>query len=221
MVRELEDQGRSTHESGRRIGVLGGTFDPPHVGHVEVARELADALELWEVLWVTAYEPPHKSASEVSPYAVRAEMAKRAAASDPRFRAVEIERELPTPSYTVRTLEALRGRRPASRLFLILGGDQYDALDTWWRPEELARLATLVVVHRGDERASTARAAGGAGPPARFIAVTPVPVSSSEIRARVARGEPVEALVPPGVLDVIRRERLYLSTRPITDERTS
>ena len=219
MAREPEGETGTNRRRGARLGVLGGTFDPPHVGHVSVARELADALDLDEVLWVTSYDPPHKDSRAVTPFPLRAEMARAAAGADPRFRPVELERELETPSYTVRTLEALSRARPGASLFLILGADQYASLHAWWRPEELGRLATLVVVPRGG--GDGAASDGGRDPrfPARFVSVTPVDVSSSGIRRRLRAGESVVGLVPDSVLDVIRRARLYLSDDANTSEK--
>jgi nicotinate-nucleotide adenylyltransferase len=171
---------------------------------------VADALELDRVLWMPAGAPPHKPESVVSPAAVRLEMARAAACADPRFEVSPLEIERPGPSYTVDTLRELRTRMPEAELFLIVGVDQFRALASWHRPEALAGLATIVVMDRGGESAGPEEAA-----PVETLAewivvpVRRVDVSSTKIRARVARGEDGSASVPEGVHGIIARERLY------------
>lgn len=193
-----------------RVGVLGGTFDPPHLGHVQVATDVADALALDRVLWIPAATPPHKRGRPLSPGAVRMAMVEAACASDPRFRADPLELDRAGVSYTVDTLRALKEREPEAELFLILGVDQFRTLDTGWKdPAEVVRLATLAVMDRGG------MAARDHVPPvpgiesAVFVPVRRVDVSATEVRRRVAAGEEVSGLVPPGVEEIIRREGLY------------
>jgi nicotinate-nucleotide adenylyltransferase len=194
----------------RRVGVFGGTFDPPHVGHVSAAREVADALALECVLWVPARAPVHKPDREITAAAVRREMTAVAAASDARFVVSDVELVRPGPSWTVDTLRELRMRGPEDALFLIVGADQLRTFDTGWRePEEILRLATLAIMDR--EGASAAEVAPDLPGMERamHVAVTRVDVSSSDIRARVRAGEDISSLVPAGVLEVILREALY------------
>jgi len=203
----------SSHPSdgARRVGVFGGTFDPPHVGHVAVARDVADALALDSVLWIPARTPPHKTDREISPAPVRREMAAAAAAADPRFEVSDVELEREGPSWTVDTLRLLRARDPEAKLFLILGADQVRTLDTGWRePEEVLRLATLAIMDRAGSSASEAAPELPGMEGAVHVPVTRVDVSSSGIRARVRAGGDVAELVPPGVLEVILREALYV-----------
>lgn len=193
-----------------RVGIFGGTFDPPHVGHVSVARDVADALDLDRVLWVPVRLPPHKSDVAVSAAFIRLEMVAAATAADPRFDASEIELNRPGPSYTVDTVRELRTVAPDAELFLIIGADQVRTLDTWREPEEVLRLATLVLMDRAGE------AAREVAPPlqgiegALHVPVGRVDVSSSEVRARVAAGEDVSGMVPESVSDIILREGLYV-----------
>ena len=207
--------------------MFGGTFDPPHIGHVAVAKDVADLLRLDRVLWVPAGDPPHKLQSAVSEANVRLEMARVAAQGDARFEVLDMEVRREGPSYTVDTLRALRAELGAgAALFLILGVDQLEAFDAWRLPEEITRLATLAVMDREGESARTVQVDALAGaprvgvdglearskPPAVvFVPVRRVDVSSTEVRDRVRRGGDISELVPPAVSTIVERERLYRS----------
>ena len=207
--------------SGRRIGVFGGTFDPPHIGHVAVARDVADRLGLDRVLWIPAGAPPHKPAGAGASAAARLRMVERAVTADPRFVACAIETERAGPSYTSDTLRGLRGELGAVELFLILGVDQYRALDSWHEPDAILRQATLAVMDRGGESAhdvsapdAVTRAEASDRDRVRsggvlFVPVRRVDVSSTDVRARVAGEEPFGHLVPEGVGAIIDEEHLY------------
>ncbi len=192
-----------------RLGVFGGTFDPPHDGHRVVVADVADHLGLDRVLWIPAGLPPHKAAETVTPGALRLEMARAAAEGDDRFEASDIEIRRSGPSYTVDTLADLARTYPGAALFLIVGVDQYRALRSWSRPEEILRRATLVVMDRDGEGALDV-IPDVAGADAAVVApVTRIDVSSTRIREIVAAGGRIDDLVPPGVLAVIEREGLY------------
>lgn len=193
-----------------RLGVFGGTFDPPHVGHVTVARKVADRLRLDRVIWVPAGAPPHKSGQPISPAPVRLEMTRAAAAGEPRFEVSELEIHRTGPSYTVDTLWELRRTYPDTDLFLILGADQIRTFDTGWRePETILELATLALMDRaGDDAVAASPDLPGMERAVR-VPVPRVDVSSTEVRALVAAGGDVSALVPAGVLVVMEREGLY------------
>ncbi|NJD18542.1 MAG: nicotinate (nicotinamide) nucleotide adenylyltransferase [Gemmatimonadetes bacterium] len=192
-----------------RIGIFGGTFDPPHVGHVRVVRDVADALALDRVLWMPARVSPHKLRRPLSPAAVRLEMVRAAVAGEPRFEVSEMELERPGPSYTVDTLRELRARWPSAGLFLILGADQLRVFASWRGPREILEMATLALMDREGE-ATTAVAPDLPGMErAVHVPVTRVDVSGTRVRAAVAAGEDVSGTVPEGVRAVIERERLY------------
>jgi nicotinate-nucleotide adenylyltransferase len=177
------------------------------VGHVTVARDVADALDLDRVLWIPAGDPPHKRGS-ITPAATRLEMVRSAAATDPRFEVSTLELDRPGPSYTIDTLRALRRTLPDADLFLIVGTDQFASFATWREPTAVAELARLAVMDRGGERASEARP----GVPVRdsvFVPVQRVDVSSTDVRARRRAGEDLRDCVPEGVRAIIERERLY------------
>jgi len=190
--------------------VFGGTFDPPHVGHVTVARDVADALGLDRVLWIPARVPPHKEDRELSPGAARLAMVRAACASDPRFEASGLELEREGVSFTVDTLRELAARNPGAELFLILGADQARTFERGWRePEEILRLATLALMDREGEATRTAAPALSGTGRTVHVPVTRVDVSATCIRAALSAGEDVADRVPAGVLEVARREGLY------------
>ncbi len=187
--------------------MLGGTFDPPHIGHVAVARELVERGDLDEVVWMPARNPPHKAHGGIAPPGLRLEMVK--AATDGAGGQRWSDRELARvgPSFTVDTLRDLHSEYPDVDWVLILGVDQFAEFSTWREPEEVARLARLWVLAReGQDPADVNPGVDVEWTPAP---VSRVDVSSSEIRRRVREGEPFCHLVPDGVAGVIERERLY------------
>jgi nicotinate-nucleotide adenylyltransferase len=185
-----------------RLGIFGGTFDPPHLGHLVVAQEVHFLLGLDSVLWVPAAIPPHKAGQGITPGPIRLEMVRAAIAGDERFQASDVELRRDGPSYTIDTLRELHDARPDDELFLVIGADQLTELGTWRDPEEIAELATIVGFAREGEDP-----AGVEG--IRVVPVPRVDVSSTEVRRRVEAGEPVEYLVRRGVSAVIEREGLY------------
>lgn len=188
-----------------RLGVFGGTFDPPHLGHLIVAQDAHARLSLDRVLFVPAAIPPHKRDRPQSPAALRLEMVRAAVAADPRFAVDDLELCRAGPSYTVDTLRELRRRDPDAELFLLLGADQARDFGTWREPHEIARLATLVLL----TRAGVSATAPGHDAAAIRLEVTRIDISSTDIRRRAAAGEPIRYLVPEGVEAIIRREGLY------------
>jgi nicotinate-nucleotide adenylyltransferase len=185
-----------------RLGVYGGAFDPPHLGHLVAASDACDALGLHRLLWVPSAVHPLKAVRTAAD--VRLQMVRAAIAGDPRFAADDLELRRTGPSYTVDTLRALRAREPDAELFFITGADNLAELPRWREPDEIARLATLAVVTRAGDALSA-----GTPYPAVPVAVTRVDVSSTEIRRRVAAGLSIRYLVPEAVRAVMERERLY------------
>lgn len=189
-----------------KVGIFGGSFDPPHLGHLIVAQDACVGLGLDRVLWMPAAVPPHKQDREVTPPSVRLEMVGAAIAGDARFAVSEAEVRRPGPSWTVETLRGLRASEGDAELLLLLGADQYREFHTWREPEAILELARIVVLSREGEM-------GDEGPAAslehRRQPVTRIDISSTAIRRRVARGEPIRYLVRPEVEAIIRRENLY------------
>lgn len=190
----------------RRIGVFGGTFDPPHVGHLVVAVNVRHALGLDVVLLVVANDPWQKTGSRaVSPAADRLAMVVAAVGDVDGLEASDIEIQRGGTSYTADTLVELRAREPDAELFLVLGSDAADGLPTWERADEVRRLAQVVVVTRPG-------AEDGAPPPGwgwTSVQCPRLEVSSSDLRARVLDGRPLDFLLPPAVIDCIEARGLY------------
>jgi nicotinate-nucleotide adenylyltransferase len=189
------------------LGIFGGTFDPPHVGHVAVARDVADVLGLERVLWVPAGDPPHKSGPLTSAD-IRLEMVRAAAASDPRFEVSTLEIDRGGPSYAVDTVRELRRRAPEAELFLILGADQLRSFTQWREPHEIVEHVRLAVMDRAGERGREVAPSMPLGD-AVYVPVRRIDVSSTELRARRRKGADISADVPAGVHAIIERERLY------------
>lgn len=190
-----------------RIGLLGGTFDPPHAGHLIVAQDVAEALDLHEVLFMPSHVPPHREASEVSPASLRFRMTRAAVEPNDRFRASDLELQREGPSYTVDTVRALRAAHPGAEIFVIIGADQFERLHTWREPTELASLARLVVMAREGENPEGIDP--GVEVSHEVVPVTRIDVSSSEIRERVRAGRSIRYLVRKPVRRIIAQEGLY------------
>jgi nicotinate-nucleotide adenylyltransferase len=187
-----------------RVGIFGGTFDPPHLGHLVAASDALRALRLERVLFVASAIPPHKRERVRTPAATRLEMVGAAIAGDPRFAADGLELRREGPSYTADTLRELHRRAPADELFLLLGADAVRDLPTWHQPAEVARLAALAAMTRAGEGTDPALPY-----PAMPVPVTRVDISATEIRRRVAAGESIRYLVPEAVRAIIERDGLY------------
>ena len=195
-----------------RVGLLGGTFNPPHLGHLVCASQAADQLALDRVLLVPVNEPPHKGAERDPGVEARVELCRRAVAGDERLGVSRADADVPGPSYTVATLRRLHEDHPEDDLTFIVGGDMALSLPAWREPEAILALAELGVaeregVRRADirERLAGLRGAGGV----RFFDMPRIDVSSSLIRRLVAGGRAIRYLVPPGVEAHIREAGLY------------
>jgi nicotinate-nucleotide adenylyltransferase len=196
-----------------RIGLLGGTFNPPHIGHLICAQEALLQLELDRVDLVPVRQPPHKELEADPGVEARVELCRRAVMDDPRLGLCRVDADRPGPSYTVDTLRELHERTPEDELIFIVGGDMAHSLPTWRDPEGVLALAELGVAEReGVRRADILeRVSGLRGAPERlrFFDMPRVDVSSSLIRRRAAAGLPVRYLVPDAVAEHIERSGLY------------
>lgn len=185
-----------------RLGVFGGTFDPPHIGHLVAAQDARTALELDRVVLVPAAVPPHKLDRPITPGHLRLELLRAAVAGDAGFEVDDMELRRDGPSWTVDTLRALREGRPDAELFLLVGMDQFAEFDTWRDPDQIRRLARIAVLDRGG-------AAAPAGADWTAVHVTRIDLTSTEVRRRVAAGRPIRFLVPDPVESLIVRHGLY------------
>ena len=184
-----------------RIGVMGGTFDPPHDGHLALARAAAAQLHLDRVMLVPAAQPPHKPGGATMPAAQRIALVRAAVADDPLLEASGEEIDRPGPSYTADTLERIAASNPGADLWFILGADQLEGFPGWRRPERIVELARLAVASRpgaGDPAMDFLAGAVAAGR-VDVVDMPEVPISSTDVRARIARGEDVSHLVPAPV----------------------
>ncbi len=200
----------------RRIGVMGGTFDPIHNGHLVAASEVAYRCKLDEVIFVPTGQPWQKDGTDVSPAEHRYLMTVIATASNPRFTVSRVDIDRDGPTYTIDTLRDLREQRPDAELFFITGADALAQILTWKDVDELWSLAHFVGVTRPGHVLSDK------GLPTDKITLTEVPalaISSTDCRERVGRGEPVWYLVPDGVVQYIGKHRLYHphDDRPATE----
>jgi len=186
-----------------RIGTLGGTFDPVHHGHLVVAADAFDALELDRLLLIPAGRPPHKGETAASSE-LRLRMLHAAVEGDSRFEVDDFEMRRDGPSFSVETLRHLRTRLADAELFFLMGADCLPDLSTWRDPYAIARLATVVAMSRGGESGEPSVAI-----PFERIAVTRVDISATAIRQRIAAGRSVRYLLPEPVREIIEREGLY------------
>ena len=200
-------------ESPRRIGVLGGTFDPPHIGHLWLASLAADALNLDRVLFMPAAQPPHKGGRIISRPTDRLLMTRLAINPNPTFELSGLEMERPGPSYTIDSVGELRRLYPDTELFLVMASDSLAQIDTWREPDRLLEEIEWAVGPRpGAALPDRSRLDDRFGERAARIHLLDGPaldVSSSDIRRRVAAGHTIRYLVPRDVEELIIDRELY------------
>lgn len=197
------------------IGVFGGTFDPPHLGHLILAERCRQEAGLGQVWFLPSYVPPHKTDRAITRFEQRCEMVTLATTGQPAFRVEPIEKELPPPNYTARTFAELTARHPEHTFTLIIGGDSLQDLPGWYQPTEVVRLAKLVAVPRpGATLWTAAELAGKIGVPAEAVRLQvvecpQVDIASRDIRQRVKDGKTIRFLVPRSVEEYVRERKLY------------
>jgi nicotinate-nucleotide adenylyltransferase len=200
-----------------RLGILGGTFNPPHLAHLVCAQEAHRELGLDRVLFIPASIPPHKPVEHEPGPEHRLQMCRLAVGGDDRFAVSDMELKRDGPSYTVDTLGLLSESAPNDELVLILGGDIAAGLPEWHRPERVLELATVAIAkRRGTPRGRVERALQTlrGGDRARFFQMPRIGISSTMVRRRVRGGLPIRYFVPDQVLDYIEREGLYRTDVP-------
>ena len=194
-----------------RVGIFGGSFDPVHNAHVALARQALTELALDELIWLPAGQPWQKKRA-LSPVADREAMVVLAIDGEPRFTLSRIEILRGGPSFTIDTVRELRAQRPITSWHLLIGQDQYAAFHTWHGWQELLGLVTLSIANRPDAPLT-------ADPqvlrvPHEAVALPMMDTSSTDIRARVARGQDIDSLVPAPVASYIARHHLYQDKPP-------
>lgn len=185
-----------------KLGLFGGTFDPPHLGHFLAATDAAEALSLDQLAWIPAATQPLKADANSAGPEHRLAMTRLTVAGDPRFSVDTLEMQRGGLSFTVDTLRAFRERHPGAALFLLLGADAAALLPKWREPEQVRELAEIVVLTRGGD---------GLEPPAGVLTLSTrrVDISATEIRARVRQGRSIRGFVPDAVADYIAAHGLY------------
>jgi nicotinate-nucleotide adenylyltransferase len=215
----------NTQDPKLAIGVLGGTFDPIHYGHLRPAQEALQKLPLAELRFVPAGQPPHRP-PPVATSSQRLAMVELAIRGLPGFRVDDRELRRGGPSYTVLTLESLRAERGAAPLCLLIGMDQFRGFESWHRWQEIPDLAHIVVLSRpgtvpgilpawAQGRVAEDGAVMQRTPAGRlvFLGVSPQDISATRIRSALAKGDPVAGMLPDAVLEYIQVNHLYIRSR--------
>lgn len=196
-----------------RIGLFGGTFDPPHLAHLFLASEASYQLKLSRVLWVLTPTPPHKDSQPITPLEHRLAMLERAIANNPAFEVSRLEMDRPGPHYSIDTVRLLAAQEPQADINLLLGGDSLHDLPAWHRPADLvAAVEQIGVMRRPGDSVNLPwleASLPGLARKVRFIETLLQDVSSREIRRRVATGETYRYYLLPSVYEYIVSHHLY------------
>ena len=196
-----------------RIGIFGGTFDPPHQGHLILAEEAEFQLGLDRLLWVLTADPPHKQGQPITPLEVRLDLLRAAIGENPRFELSRVDIDRPGPHFALDTVRLLREANPNAELAYLIGGDSLRDLPTWHSPADFVRSVDVLGVMRrpGDRVDLTALEAElpGLQKTVRYIDAPLLEISSSQIRQRVSEGRPYRYYVPREVYHLIQARHLY------------
>lgn len=196
-----------------RLGLFGGTFDPPHVGHLILAAEAKSQLGLSRLLWTVTPDPPHKQDQQITPLEHRLAMVRLAIRDDPSFELSEIELSRPGPHYTIDTIRILAEQYPEAEIVPVIGGDSLDDLPTWHQPGEIIYAAHWVgVMRRPGERTNLGaleRELPGISSKIHYVEAPLLEIASREIRERAATGKPFRYYLPNPVYEYIEQHHLY------------
>ena len=197
----------------QNIGIFGGTFDPPHLGHLILAAEARSQLGLDRLLWVLTPDPPHKQGQSIAPLEHRLEMVKLAIADDPQFEISSVELTRPGPHYALDTVQILAGQNPGAKLVYLMGGDSLRDLPSWHRPADFVSACHWIGVVRrpGDaiDMTTLEKSLPGLRSKVRFVEAPLLEIAARDIRKRIAEGKPYRYFLPTGVYDYINSHNLY------------
>jgi nicotinate-nucleotide adenylyltransferase len=195
-----------------RIGIFGGTFDPPHWGHRHLVEAARTQLKLDKVLWVLTADPPHKKNRPLSPVADRLAMVEALIAEEPAYEISRVDIDRPGPHWAADTVTLLAQQFRSHQLVFLMGGDSLRDLPTWGRPLEFLAHCSLGVLRRPNDAIDLAKLEGllpGITSKVEFVRATPLEVASHTIRQRVRAGQSLAGLVPEAVIRIIQGRRLY------------
>ena len=200
------------------IGIFGGTFDPPHLGHLILAAEACAQLGLARLLWVLTLDPPHKQGQSIAPLEQRLEMVRLAIGDDPQFELSNVDISRPGPHYALDTVKLLAGQNPGAELVYLMGGDSLHDLLTWHRPADFVSACHRIGVMRrpGDavELAVLEKELPGLTAKVRFLEAPLLDIAARDIRARIAEGRPFRYFLPERVFKYITKHNLYHQSHP-------
>jgi nicotinate-nucleotide adenylyltransferase len=195
------------------IGIFGGTFDPPHLGHLILAAEAHAQLGLERLLWVLTPDPPHKQGQSIAPLEQRLEMVRLAIGKDAQFEISDVELSRPGPHYALDTVKLLAAQNPAAKLVYLMGGDSLHDLPTWHRPAEFVSACDQIGVMRRPgtaiELEELEKGLPGLGAKVSFVEAPLLDIAAREIRRRVAEGRPFRYFLPEQVYEYILSHALY------------
>jgi nicotinate-nucleotide adenylyltransferase len=195
------------------IGIFGGTFDPPHLGHLILAAEARAQLGLERLLWVLTPDPPHKQSQSIAPLEHRLEMVSLAIAGNPQFELSSVELSRAGPHYAMDTVHILAGQNPGVNLVYLMGGDSLRDLPAWHQPADFIAACHLIGVMRrpGDtvELAALEKSLPGLTAKVRFVNAPLLDIAARDIRARIAEGKPFRYFLPGTVYEYIVSHGLY------------
>lgn len=204
--------------SRERIGLFGGTFDPPHLGHLILASEAQYQLEITRLLWTLTPEPPHKQDQPITPVEHRLAMVNLAIAENPFFELSHVELDRAGPHYTLDTIKLVAEQNPQAEIVPVIGGDSLHDLPTWHRPQELLYAAHWIgVMRRPGESANLEaleRELPGISSKVHYVDAPLLEIASREIRSRIADGRPFRYYLPDAVYHYINQHHLYHQTKP-------
>jgi nicotinate-nucleotide adenylyltransferase len=196
-----------------QIGLFGGTFDPPHVGHLILASEAYSQLGLDRLFWILTPDPPHKQDQSITSVEHRLAMVKLAIEDNPSFELSRVELDRPGPHYTVETLKLVAEQNPDAEIIPIIGGDSLQDLPLWHQPKELLYAAHWIGVMRrpGEETSLEAleRELPGISSKVHYVDAPLLEIASREIRSRIAKGKTFRYYLPPSVYEYIQQHHLY------------